>query len=239
MKLKTIVLVAVLVAALNTSDFVHAGNLVTNGGFDGPYINPNYHIKQRFDEIRPYGWSGGDKLTYLCFPGAATVVDNNGGLAVWAAPAEHSPAGGNFVMGDGDPNYSDAIYQVVDNLIVGRHYQVGFYQASGQNIDQVGPTFEQWIVGFGNSTQYSSVMYTEPKGTTPWTHQVLEFVADSTSEKLSFLAYGGPAGGPPVSFLDGITLNRVPEPSSIALSAIGIVGIGLVCLRRRLTSRGV
>ena len=139
--MKMFVTIAVISASLNALGVVQAGNLVTNGGFDGPYGNANFHIKQRFDEIRPHGWSGGDKLTYLCFPGSATVVDNNGGLAVWTSPATQSPAGGNFVMADGDPNFSDAIYQTVNNLVVGQDYLVSFYQvrpmSNGSSVSEI------------------------------------------------------------------------------------------------------
>ena len=136
-------------------------------------------------------------------------------------------------MADGDPNFSDPIYQTLNNLVVGQNYRVSFYQASGQNQDRVGPTFEQWKVTLGDSTQYSKVMNTAPKGTTPWEYQVLEFTATSATEKLSFLAYGGPGGAPPVSFLDGVNVSPVPEPSTIALSAVGLLGYAGLCLRRR------
>ena len=74
MKLKMFLFVTVISAALNAESVLQAGNLVTNGGFEGPPSQPaygdhNYHSKERFSEIKPYGWSGGNNLTYLSFPG--------------------------------------------------------------------------------------------------------------------------------------------------------------------------
>lgn len=218
-----------------------AGNLVVNGNFEGPFGDPNYHCKERFTDIKPYGWFGGDKLTYLSAPNFATVVDNNGGLAVWKQPAATSPDGGRFVMADGDPTYSDTFYQVINGLTVGQTYVISFYQAAGQNRDKTGATWEQWKVGLGDQYQYSDLMETPSQGTHPWERQTLYFVAESVSANLSFLAYGGPGGGPmgglpPVSFLDGVSMRpaSVPEPGALLTTALGISGMyGIRFWRRR------
>lgn len=240
-----VVVLALGLAALWTGA-ANAGNLVVNGGFEGPpefaFGDSAYRSKERFSEIKPFGWQGGDKLTFLSAPSFATVIDSTA-LSVWTEPAATSPDGGYFVMADGDPVYSDAFYQTLNNLTIGQTYAVSFYQAAGQNSDKVGPTWEEWKVGFGDHYQSSRTMYTPSKGIHPWEKQVLFFVADAVSEKLSFLAVGGPGGGPetglpPVSFLDGVYVSAVPEPNSFLISASGIAG--LVCLsiwrRRRIAA---
>ena len=221
-------------------------NLLTNPGFDGPYGDQNYHLKERFSEIKPQGWSGGDKLTYLCMSTIPSTggpvdpsidtVDIGGGLQVWTSPGP-APDGGNYVIGDADPMYSDTFYQTISNLTIGQQYTVTFFQAAGQNIEKSGATWEQWKVGFGlgdqTQYQYSDLMNTPSHGAHPWEGQTLVFTANSTSATVSFLAVGGPGGLPPVSYLDSVSVDAVPEPSSLAMSALGLIGLAVLRQRRK------
>jgi len=80
----------------------------------------------------------------------------------------------------------------------------------------------------------SPLMTTPSGGVTPW-HQVnMTLTADSTSDLLSFLAWGDNGNTvnlPPIVFLTGVdTPNLVPEPASLALFGAGI--LGLMLLRR-------
>ena len=218
-------------------------SLLTNGGFDGPVGNPDFMLKQRFIDVKPQGWSGGDKLVYLCMPGVPptdTVYDNNGGLATWQTPGL-SPNGGSFVIAHGDPRYRDAIYQTVNNLTVGNMYTVSFYQASGQNVNFYGDTWVQWIVGFGSQVQYSQVMITPSQGKQSWQEQSFYFKAQNTSETLSFLANGGDVVNgvlingrdvAPIAYLDGASVN-VPEPSSLTLAVFAIFGATMIRIRKQ------
>ncbi len=76
-----------------------------------------------------------------------------------------------------------------------------------------------------NNPTYNSV--TNPTGSVvPWETQSMTFTATSTNELLQFLAVGGPAGSPPMVFLDGVSLTQVasaPEPGGVALLTVGLV----------------
>jgi hypothetical protein len=203
----------------------HAGNLVTNGSFEDTTLSGKAKFLGKVA-----GWSGGANLTFLDFPGTA---DNGTYLSVYGPFAATSPDGGNFVEMDGDPNYSSAIFQTINGLTVGQSYVVTFDQAAGQQTGFNGATTEQWKVSLGSESQLSSKYSLLSHGVGPWETQQLTFKATSVSEVLSFLAVGTPNGEPPISFLDGVTLNAVPEPATWAMMILGLGGLGGLARSRR------
>ncbi len=233
-----LVLVPVLVVSLCVSGPAPAG-FITNGSFEANTLTAG--TKEYFNTkgtSNVTGWSGGASLTFLDTPGSA---DNGSYLSVYGPFPKTSPDGGNFVEADGDPKYSGVIYQTVTGLTVGQVYAVSFYQAAGQQQGFKGATTEQWLVGLGatlsDSEKYAvgSAKFSLPQGGVgPWQAQTINFTASASSEVLSFLASGTPTtGAPPISFLDGVSMAPVPEPSAFVLTGIGLVGFGLVGWRRR------
>ena len=221
-----------LVAAGN----VDAANLVVNGDFEDSSVTAGNKF---FFSGNVTGWTSGSGLNAICSPGTATTNF----LAVYPGFPSTSPVGGNFVEADGDPSFSATISQSISGLTVGQKYDVTFWQAAGQQDTFLGPTTEQWKVGLGSEYHYSH-QYQLPQGATgPWELQTLEFTATATTEVLSFLAAGTPGGAPPMLFLDGVSMqavpNAVPEPSSLALAAFGIIGLGLARSRRQAKSAAV
>ncbi len=204
-----------------------AANLVVNGGFDADDITGN---KVNF-QGNVTGWNGGANLTFLAAPG--TADDLSLYLAVYGSFPATSPQGGNFILADGDPNYSGVFSQTISGLTIGQQYLLTFWQAAGQQYGFTGPTTEQWSVTFGADTQLSSLFTLPEAGVGPWQQQSMLFTATGTSQTLSFLAVGTPGGAPPISFLDGVELNAVPEPSTLSMMAVGALGLGFVRLRRR------
>ena len=170
-----------------------------------------------------------------------------------------SGLGPNFVAIDADTQNSDGGYisQTI-SVTPGQSYQVSFYQAASQLDGSfwVNPTQDQWLVSFDvpgdlcspesftNSTtcqsQSSQEMMNPGEGFVPWMSQSMTFTApqgNETTEVLSFFAYGGPAGQPPIALLDGVSVVASPEPATYTFMGIGLVGV-LAVFRKRLKKRG-
>ena len=175
----------------------------------------------------------GDPLLVLVVPTASTTGFSPGnGLYGPGAPGSTaaippSPDGGNFVAEDGNAELNTSFSQQVSGLTPGQTYILSFYQAATQQLGLSGATTEQWQVSFGSQTEDSALMSNPSESFTPWSRQTLDFTATSSSEALTFLALGSPAGVPPIALLDGVSL-ATPEPSSLALLGAGLLGLAAI-----------
>jgi hypothetical protein len=180
------------------------------------------------------------------------------------------PGGYNFVEADGNPDFEEGFNYLVTGLTPGQTYTLSFYQAASQQRGFTGATTEQWIVSLGTSglttcidcgpynatfnsfeSTYSNadpsasvvatpLMSTPSGGMTDWNYVSVNLTADSTSDLLSFLAWGddGTTNNlPPMVFLTGVNspagLNNVPEPAALTVFAAGLLGFGGTMWRRR------
>ena len=207
-----------------------AANLVVNGSFDADVTATKINFQNNVT-----GWTGGGGLTFLAPPGTA---DDGSYLPVYGPFPTTSPDGGNFILADGDPNYAGAFSQTISGLTIGQQYALNFYQAAGQQAGFQGPTTERWSVTFGGENWLSSQFSLPEGGVGPWQAQSHTFTATAVSQVLTFLASGTPGGAPPISFLDGVSLDAVPgvpEPATWAMMLIGF-GFAGSALRRRATT---
>jgi hypothetical protein len=232
-KMAMIVVPAIALALGVTSD-VQAG-FITNGGFE----QTTNGAGQLGFNTTATGWTT-TGYNFLFPSGTADspgATGKDGNLQLWGPnngsanglPAS-SPDGGNYVAADGAFEVV-AISQTLSGLTVGNTYVVSFYWAGAQQSTFNGITTEAWQVSFGGETQTTAIVTNDSHGFTGWMSQTFTFIADNTNDVLSFLALGTPTGEPPFSLLDGVSV--VPEPGSIVLIGVGVVGFGVVRLRRR------
>jgi hypothetical protein len=220
-----------------------AGMLLTSANITGPSVTP----------ITLFGWNTTqDGIGCVTFPN--TYVNGVCGPGRFAGSGFQaggpglSPDGGNFVLIDGDRDIpvSTTLYQTLNGLIVGQFYDVFFYQAAAQFLDRSGDTTERWDVSLGGNPAnitsdgnfiggvhlLSDLMNTPGGSFHSWDPQTLRFlVTDSnlpagsqTSQVLGFFSVGFPGGQPPIVLLDGVSVTQVPEPETLALVGIGLLG---------------
>jgi hypothetical protein len=208
--------------------------LVTNGGFETLTNGPG----QMGYNTNATGWTTtGYNFVFAAGTGDTTGSSGQyGGLTLWGPnngsanglPAS-SPKGGNYVGADGDYE-TEAITQTISGLTSGANYVVSFYWAGAQQSGFGGTNTEQWVVGFGGDPTQSTPVYTNTShGFSGWQSESFTFQADGTSDVLSFLAVGSPAGVPPFSLLDGVSVMATPEPGYLVpgiclLGFMGVVG---------------
>ncbi len=208
-------------------------DLITNGSFESSTNGAG----QLGYNTTVTGWTTSGPTTSYTFLFSPSTAGTTGSAGIYGNVAlptivGASPNGGNFIGQDGAAQVS-ALSQTVSGLVVGDAYVLTFDWAGTQqthNDDE--PTTEQWQVTFGNATQSTSTVSIPADGFSGWQQASMTFVATSSTEVLSFLADGTPAGAPPFSLLDGVSLNPAPEPASYAMMLGGLLtGAGL--LRRK------
>jgi hypothetical protein len=218
--------------------------------------------KNYFSNVQPVGWTLGTTRGNLLFidssgpPGCAACADGPVYLSVYG-PFPAPPVGGNYVEADGNPDFESVFFEEITGLTPGQTYTLSFYQAAGQQQGFTGDTTEQWIVSLGTQALTDSIngtngsysnpdpladikvtplMSTPSGGVTPWQYVTLELTADAPTQLLSFLAWGD--GGstinlPPMVFLAGVNQpNVTPEPASLSLLGIGLLGLAASRMRR-------
>jgi hypothetical protein len=241
-KVAAIVIPAVALALGGSSEA--QADFITNGGFET--VTGGTTGQLGYNGLTATGWSS-TGYNFLYAPGTADTTGGNGvdGIVKLWGPGDGSangltasPAGGNFVAADGAYEVG-AITQTMTGLTVGNVYQVGFWWAGAQQSGYNGITTDKWVVGFGSSTQSTAVVTDPSHGFTGWMYATFNFRADATNDVLSFLAVGTPSGEPPFSLIDGVSVTSVPEPSTLVLVGLGLLGCGVAKARRRAKTAAV
>jgi len=252
-------LAVALVASWSHADPYLPG--LTNQDFSS-YTGSN--PKAEFSAVKPTGWTGGTGLIFVVGQDFANSPAGPIYLTTYGNPTGDvflSPKS-NYVEADGNPIYESG-FQYVDltGLTKGQSYSVTFYQGASQQKGYQGDTTDQWIVSLGteglkvkpnpgkpgydeyynpdpNASIEASPLMSVPSGqTVGWEPVTLHFVADATTQELSFLAWGDQGNTenePPIAFLSGVDSPTVgvPEPSTWAMMIVGFLGVGGLAWRR-------
>ena len=188
-------------------------NLVVNGSFESTVVANRTWV----NVASTTGW------TWLGGPGTGFEIRNN--------VAGTAQDGRNYV--ELDTNGNSLMGQYLDNLNAGARYDLSFWYAPREfqaastngmqafwNGVQIGPTLSG-LGGSGNA----------------WTEYKFSLTAQAGRNLLSFAAVGtsdGLGGN-----LDNVNLNRIPEPSTLALTFAALAGCLLLprALRRQAEAR--
>ena len=203
-------------------------------------------------------------LVSIDAPGTATINSQAHGNAYPVyGPFSDPPSGGNFIQADGNPDYESSFNQDISGLVIGDTYELSFWQAAGQQQEFTGATTEQWVVALGAvgsvlnvqlsggsgtyfdtdplaDVQLSTLMSTPSGGVSPWQQVTMSFTATAVDQTLSFLAWGDNGSTtnlPPTVFLAGVNTPSVPEPATLSLFGIGVLGLAASKMSRRAKHR--
>ena len=241
-------------AACATSRQAAAGpqdvNILTNGSFDAAPGNSTVSTEFGSDGYAALpGWtvtasnSTPFDLWWVASNAASvsarTQYGNSGQELV---PSYPGADGTNpyFVGLDGDSRAEGILSQTVSNLVVGDHYQLTFDWAATQMITgshvpysialayNLGTSLLTSGKGAPETATFTSTKYGQ---SSTWQSVTMTFTATATTEILSFLALGTPTGDPPIALLDNVSLEDIPEPSSLAFVGAALIG-GMVIRRR-------
>jgi hypothetical protein len=192
---------------------VPASNLLVNGSFESTAVANGDWVNVSATS----GW------TWLAGPGTGFEIRNN--------IAGKAQDGLNYI--ELDTNGNTTIGQYLDNLTAGARYELSFWYAPREF--QAAST--NGIQAFWNGAQLGATLSGLGGSGNQWTEYRFSLTAQGGRNLLSFASVGSSdsLGGN----LDNVSVNRVPEPGSVALTFAALAGCLLLprMLRRKAEAR--
>lgn len=189
------------------------GNLLANGSFESTAVANGSWVNV---STTP-GW------TWLAGPGTGFEIRNN--------VAGQAQNGSNYL--ELDTNGNTTIGQTLANLTAGTSFELSFwyspreFQAASTN----------GIRAFWNGVQLGDTLSGLGGSGNAWTQYRFNLTAQAGNNQLSFAAVGSSDGLG--GSLDNVSVRRLPEPGSLALTFAALAGCLLLprALRRKAESR--
>lgn len=236
-------MIAAMAASMLTGG-AQAANLVTNGGFEmkSPGTPASFEVGPSYiygDAVT--GWTSGNANAFNLLFDSATATSVDAQTRFTSSEPQRlsfenyggaSPDGGNFMALDGDTNFNGTFNQTITGLTSGKTYRLKFYWAATQYSNRTGATTERLDVTFGGNGFSTATVANPTHGFQGWFTEDRLVTATGSSQLLSFLSVGTPAGLPPVALLDGVSLTAVPEPATWAMLILGFGLVGVAARRR-------
>lgn len=189
------------------------GNLLVNGSFESNVVANGSWVNLATIP----GW------TWLAGPGTGFEIRNN--------VAGQAQDGGNYL--ELDTNGNTTIGQALSNLTAGASYELSFWYSPRE----FQPASTNGMQAFWNGVQLGDTLSGLGGSGNAWTQYKFNLTAQAGTNQLSFAAVGtsDSLGGN----LDNVSLRRLPEPGSLALSLAALAGCLLLprSLRRRAEAR--
>jgi hypothetical protein len=208
------------------------------GGY-APYGGPSNESLAGWTYV-PSGTGSSNTGAGFDFANGTTTAYYAGSTAQILPIAITAPAGGNFVGFDanwGGATQPTGISQTIYGLTPGVTYTLSFAWAESQWYNYTGSDTVAWTASLGGTSQSTSPVTIPSQGFSGWMTQTFNFVANSSSEPLSFLATSA-SGQPPLALLANVSLAKAPEPMSVVLFGTGVIGLMAATRKRRLTAPG-
>ena len=191
--------IAVALAASVVSAAAFATPIITldNAGFESPNASGGYIYLNDAN----YGWY---------FSGNGTgVASNNSGFNVNGASGNQA----GFLQGQGSSFSQNFVF-------AGEQISISFLAESRQNYggNLISVMIDDQVLSFGNNASFI------PATTASFTSYTSNFISLSSGvHSLTFTGLGV-AGSDVTSFIDNVTVNAVPEPTTVALLGLGLLG---------------
>ena len=214
-------------------------NLVQNGNFAVTGGTTSFQFGT-FDGYTPAetlaDWSStGYNFVFLPTSTSANSAYGTGNLTLYSSTTtpsnsfnNASPTGGNFIAADADYG-TEPIHANHQRPDAGRDI-CRVIRLGGRPANRLHRRDDRTMAGQsgqqrGDHAEHQDRRPTRATGFTGWMDQTFDFVATSSSEVLSFLANGTPAGVPPFALLANVSMTQVPEPGSLMVLLSGITGL--------------